>query len=164
MTAGPRRSRSRNGKQRSGNSAHSSGIRPQTVFTSHGPDGRVRGTAAQIYDKYLSLAQDAMTSNDKVLGEGFYQHAEHYARLVNKMNAQREDARRSREESDALNQEQPDMKIVDEASEPVAADENRANDQNSDANAEGNSKPRRRTRSRKSDDVAQPEEALAPAE
>ena len=63
------------------------------VFDSSGPDGKVRGTPQQIIDKYLLLARDAQLSNDRVVAEGFLQHAEHYTRLLGE--AQREmEARR----------------------------------------------------------------------
>ena len=50
---------------------------------SNGPEGRIRGTANQIYDRYLALARDAQGSGDAVLVENLLQHAEHYFRLMN---------------------------------------------------------------------------------
>jgi hypothetical protein len=52
----------------------------QKVFDSHCNGIRVRGTARQVYDKYLTLAKDAF-NEDRVLSERYHQHAEHYARL-----------------------------------------------------------------------------------
>lgn len=52
----------------------------QKVFDSHCNGIRVRGTARQVYDKYLTLAKEAF-SEDRVLSESYNQHAEHYARL-----------------------------------------------------------------------------------
>ncbi|WP_408833426.1 DUF4167 domain-containing protein [Acidocella sp.] len=57
------------------------------VFDSSGPEMRVRGTAQQLYDKYSQLARDAASSNDRVLGEAYYQHAEHYFRILSAINA-----------------------------------------------------------------------------
>ena len=57
------------------------------VFDSSGPEMRVRGTAQQLYDKYTQLARDAASSADRVLSEGYYQHAEHYFRIVSAINA-----------------------------------------------------------------------------
>lgn len=56
--------------------------RSQT-FDSSGPEGRVRGNAHQVYEKYLALARDATASGDRIAAEGFYQFAEHYYRVVN---------------------------------------------------------------------------------
>lgn len=56
------------------------------VFDSNGPDLRVRGTAQQLFEKYLQLGRDATSSGDRVMGEGYFQHAEHYFRIVSAMN------------------------------------------------------------------------------
>ncbi len=61
------------------------------VFESSGPEGKVRGTPQQIMDKYLSLARDAQTQDNRVAAESFFQHAEHYQRiLVEAMGARQE--------------------------------------------------------------------------
>jgi hypothetical protein len=56
------------------------------VFDSSGPDVRVRGTAQQLFEKYLQLGRDATSSGDRVMAEGYFQHAEHYFRIINAMN------------------------------------------------------------------------------
>lgn len=56
------------------------------VFDSNGPDLRVRGTAQQLFEKYLQLGRDATSAGDRVMGEGYFQHAEHYFRIVSAMN------------------------------------------------------------------------------
>ena len=56
------------------------------MFDSSGPDVRVRGTAQQLFEKYLQLGRDATSSGDRVMAEGFFQHAEHYFRILNAMN------------------------------------------------------------------------------
>ncbi len=50
---------------------------------SNGPNVKVRGTAQQVLEKYLSLAHDAFSIGDRVAAEGYYQHADHYYRVVN---------------------------------------------------------------------------------
>lgn len=56
------------------------------VFDSNGPEGRIRGNAHQVMEKYLALARDASSQGDRVAAENYYQHAEHYFRLVNAAN------------------------------------------------------------------------------
>jgi hypothetical protein len=56
------------------------------VFESNGPDVRVRGTAQQLFEKYLQLGRDATSGGDRVMAEGYFQHAEHYFRILNAMN------------------------------------------------------------------------------
>ncbi len=51
-------------------------------FESNGPDVKVRGSASHIYEKYMQLARDATSSGDRVMAEAYYQHAEHYLRIV----------------------------------------------------------------------------------
>ena len=55
------------------------------VFDSSGPDLRVRGTAQQLFEKYLQLGRDANSSSDRVMAESYFQHAEHYFRIINAM-------------------------------------------------------------------------------
>lgn len=56
------------------------------TFDSQGPDVRIRGNAAQVYERYLQLARDASMSGDRVTAENYYQHAEHYLRIMNAAN------------------------------------------------------------------------------
>ena len=56
------------------------------VFDSSGPDLRVRGTAQQLFEKYLQLGRDATSGGDRVMAESYFQHAEHYFRILNAMN------------------------------------------------------------------------------
>ena len=51
-------------------------------YESNGPDVKLRGTAAQIAEKYLSLARDALASGDMVDAKSYFQHAEHYNRII----------------------------------------------------------------------------------
>jgi hypothetical protein len=55
------------------------------VFDSSGPDLRIRGTAQQLFEKYLQLGRDASSSGDRVMAESYFQHAEHYFRILNAM-------------------------------------------------------------------------------
>lgn len=62
------------------------GRRPQNShnrsFDSAGPDIKIRGTASQVYEKYLQLARDANSAGDRIQAENYHQHAEHYFRIV----------------------------------------------------------------------------------
>jgi hypothetical protein len=57
-------------------------VRAQT-YDSSGPDIRIRGNAYQVLEKYLALARDATAAGDRIAAENFYQHAEHYFRMIN---------------------------------------------------------------------------------
>jgi uncharacterized protein DUF4167 len=61
----------------------SKGQNPLTrVYESNGPDVKIRGTASHVADKYIQLARDSQTSGDPVSAENYFQHAEHYLRLI----------------------------------------------------------------------------------
>jgi hypothetical protein len=60
-------------------------MRNQT-YDSNGPDIRVRGNAHQVLEKYLALARDASSQGDRIAAENYYQHAEHYFRVINAQN------------------------------------------------------------------------------
>lgn len=75
----------RNGQQKRmrGRNNNRRGSNPMTrVYESNGPDVKVRGTAHHIAEKYQQLARDAHSSGDYVAAENYYQHAEHYQRLI----------------------------------------------------------------------------------
>jgi hypothetical protein len=52
------------------------------MYESNGPDVKIRGTASHVAEKYLQLARDAQSSGDPISAENYYQHAEHYFRLI----------------------------------------------------------------------------------
>ncbi|HXV23332.1 MAG TPA: DUF4167 domain-containing protein [Alphaproteobacteria bacterium] len=53
------------------------------TFDSSGPEVRVRGNAHQVLEKYLALARDAQAAGDRIAAENYFQHAEHYFRIIN---------------------------------------------------------------------------------
>ena len=55
----------------------------QGNFDSSGPEGRIRGNAHQVYEKYIGLARDATSAGDRIAAESYYQYAEHYYRIDN---------------------------------------------------------------------------------
>lgn len=71
--------------KRGRNQRRRQGVNPNRAYDSNGPDVRIRGTAQQIYDKYLALARDAASSGDRVKAENYLQHAEHYFRVLRAM-------------------------------------------------------------------------------
>jgi len=119
----PRRGRNRNAGKRN----HSSKNRN---FESSGPDTKVRGTAQQILDKYLVLARDATSSGDRIMAEGYFQHAEHYYRVLNADRGetptdQQQHGRQDKTENARNNdnrQDKPDQQATsaDKPAEPVA--------------------------------------------
>ena len=73
------RNNNNNNNQRKGQHHHNPLMR---TFQSNGPDQKIHGTPAQIAEKYMTLARDALSSGDPVLAENYLQHAEHYNRII----------------------------------------------------------------------------------
>jgi Domain of unknown function (DUF4167) len=77
------RNRNNNNNNNNRNDGNRRGQNPMTrVFESNGPDIKIRGTASHVAEKYVQLARDARSSGDPVAAENYYQHAEHYFRLI----------------------------------------------------------------------------------
>jgi len=77
-----KRMRNRNNNNNNNNN-NRRGQNPLTrVYESNGPDIKIRGTASHVAEKYVQLARDARSSGDPVAAENYYQHAEHYYRLI----------------------------------------------------------------------------------
>jgi len=78
-----KRMRNRNNNNNNNNNNNRRGQNPMTrVYESNGPDIKIRGTASHVAEKYVQLARDARSSGDPVAAENYYQHAEHYFRLI----------------------------------------------------------------------------------
>ena len=133
-------------------------------------DNRQRGNAAQLLEKYKSMARDAQLSGDRVQTEYYLQFADHYFRVLSENQRRFEDQRRARgedldddegEESDAEG-EGVEAEASDEADERPARRERPRHD---DANGE---RPagRQRRESRRNDQAnggeTMPMDALPP--
>ncbi len=161
-----RRSRGRGGRKPGNNR--------NQIFDSNGPGARVRGNSAQIYEKYQQLARDASSSGDRVAAENFYQHAEHYYRLMevagltrtlngpDDMGGRDDPAGRPTEGAGGFDTAEPEVaaaapeRVVAEPAEPVIESAPDANSQpvNGAAPDEGESKPVRRARGRRGNGAA----------
>lgn len=93
--------RSRGRGRRQGNSSNRN-------YESNGPDLKVRGNAQSIYEKYQSLAHDALSSGELITAENYLQHAEHYYRIV-----QANQPVRQEEDASSENGQQPTTQDTD---------------------------------------------------
>lgn len=119
----------RSGGSNGGSVRHNNGQIPLNrnhVFDSNGPDLRVRGTAQQLFEKYLQLGSDASSTGDRVMAEAYFQHAEHYFRILNAMTQAAQQSQQERQERMAARQPRPadnrqptDMAIDDSTEQPV---------------------------------------------
>lgn len=87
MTNFDRRPRGRNNNRRNGR--RSNGHRGSQVIKLN-DQGRsfnqqrvkFNGNASKLFEKYTKLATEALATGDKVLAEHYYQHADHFARML----------------------------------------------------------------------------------
>jgi hypothetical protein len=89
-------------------------------------DNRQRGNAAQLLEKYKSMARDAQLAGDRVQTEYYLQFADHYFRVLSESRARFEDQhqqhRRNRE--DEMDEEDGEEELLDAGeAEPSEADE-----------------------------------------
>lgn len=138
------RPRSRNRRNKNNNNNNTN---PNKHYDSNGPDVRIRGSAKQVLDKYQQYASDALRGGDRIAAEGYFQHAEHYQRIVYEIDAA---VAKQREERDARNAER-DAKRREERESRVEKDEANTEDvsaedvsESKEESAEKEDKPKRR--------------------
>ena len=51
--------------------------------------GRNNHNASKLIEKYSNLAREALSSGDKILSENYFQHADHFTRVLNDQDAQK---------------------------------------------------------------------------
>lgn len=85
-----RRNRSRGSTpRRNNNNGHSNNGRSHGSGVYERPESRPRyGVASQNYERYMNQAKDALSSGDRVQAEFFYQHADHFLRILNEYKEQ----------------------------------------------------------------------------
>ena len=87
-------------------------VRPgHNLFSNSHTKNNFRQTqsAEKLFEKYSTLAKEAMSTGDKTLGENYLQHADHFMRII-------EDKNRNREQNKigTIDKEKPDNKIPTE--------------------------------------------------
>lgn len=96
------RQSSKNNRQRSRGRRNGNGqINRNTTLDSNGPDVRLRGNAFQLYEKYVSLGNDASAAGERISAEAYYQYADHYFRVNSAITSNQEERRNNTAESDS---------------------------------------------------------------
>ena len=80
----------RNNFRRNDRNFKSSGDRPKFGSNYSNNDnfkrkapGRNNHNASKLIEKYNNLAREALSSGDKILSENYFQHADHFTRILN---------------------------------------------------------------------------------
>ena len=51
--------------------------------------GRNNHNASKLIDKYNNLAREALSTGDKILSENYFQHADHFTRILSEQDTQK---------------------------------------------------------------------------
>ena len=51
--------------------------------------GRNNHNASKLIEKYSNLAREALSTGDKILSENYFQHADHFTRILNEQDIQK---------------------------------------------------------------------------
>ena len=73
--------------------------------------GRNNHNAPKLIEKYENLAREALSSGDKILSENYFQHADHFTRILNEQEAYKKARYASTNE---LNKELPEDNVAEE--------------------------------------------------
>jgi len=73
--------------------------------------GRNNHNAPKLIEKYENLAREALSSGDKILSENYFQHADHFTRILNEQEAYKKARYASTNE---LNKELPEDNVAKE--------------------------------------------------
>jgi len=73
--------------------------------------GRNNHNAPKLIEKYENLAREALSSGDKILSENYFQHADHFTRILNEQEAYKKARYASTNE---INKELPENNVTEE--------------------------------------------------
>ena len=76
------RNNDRNFKRNGDNSKFKSDFSTNVNFQRKSP-GRNNYNASKLIEKYNDLAREALANEDKILSENYFQHADHFIRILN---------------------------------------------------------------------------------
>ena len=119
-------------------------------------DNRQRGNAAQLLEKYKSMARDAQLSGDRVQTEYFLQFADHYFRVLGDSRSRFEEQNPRRGRDDEFDEDDGDEELI-EANDEASADE-RPQQQQQQQRQERGERFSRRDRPRRDRDFDGPRE------
>jgi len=100
----------RNFRKRNGESQKFNDYSSNTSFQRKSP-GRNNHNASKLIEKYNDLAREALSKGDKILSENYFQHADHFSRIL------------SEKENYKLQKTKDNNEIISENSEPPSKEE-----------------------------------------
>jgi hypothetical protein len=123
-------------------------------------DNRQRGNAAQLLEKYKSMARDAQLAGDRVQTEYYLQFADHYFRVLSESRSRFEEQNPRRQRDDGDGDDEDGDEQYDDAE--GSADESRDERPARSERHERNDRPERQERSERPDRSERQERADRP--
>ena len=72
--------------------------------------GRNNHNAPKLIEKYNNLAREALSSGDKILSENYFQHADHFTRILSEQDNQKKKRFNENHSSKSITEEKVDNK------------------------------------------------------
>ena len=82
--------------------------------------GRNNHNASKLIEKYNNLAREALSTGDKILSENYFQHADHFTRVLNEKEIQKKTFNKSSSEEIEVVEKKVDKD--NESSEKIQSD------------------------------------------
>ena len=79
--------------------------------------GRNNHNASKLIDKYNNLAREALSTGDKILSENYFQHADHFTRILNEREIQKKVAVQDKDKAENNSLTENKEKKIDTISE-----------------------------------------------
>jgi len=77
--------------------------------------GRNNHNASKLIEKYSNLAREALSSGDKILSENYFQHADHFTRILSEQEIFRKSKLSNNTEHNKIENIQQDEKTVNKS-------------------------------------------------
>ena len=89
--------------------------------------GRNNHNAPKLIEKYNNLAREALSSGDKILSENYFQHADHFTRILNEQDNKKKKRFNENQSSKSITEEKVDDKNTQISENPESTSQNEMN-------------------------------------
>ena len=107
-------------KQNSDRSKYGSNFSNNETFQRKVP-GRNNHNASKLIEKYSNLAREALSTGDKILSENYFQHADHFTRILSEQESfkKSKNSENNVDENKNFNESEKTNKLSDKENETV---------------------------------------------
>ena len=121
----PYRRNERNFKSNGDRNKFNSNFSSNETFQRRVP-GRNNHNAPKLIEKYNNLAREALSGGDKILSENYFQHADHFTRILNEREVQKKLNYSNKNSFETDNAEETNKKKIDTLSKEDTDNEDKS--------------------------------------